>query len=237
MQCTGNAPRALGAMVEGEGIVSYALAFIFFRRTRIEQQPSGLLKIIEYVVAADARRRVAGRRGIGNRRKACNLTRERPAFRQPFAAHAVEQAKVAMPGHGESPEGIGAELNRIAGEHDGGIRPDAHAAEQAGHGLRRNELAVGLVPARRFPVDPGGAGDMALAVGLVVVARADLDDAQILIRQMIFEPCGGDEWRWCHRHLPMHRVPTPWSVSNSSSTACGILPSMMTTPSTPWSSA
>src|SRR5450631_454953 len=32
-------------------------------------------------------------------------------------------------------------------------------------------------------------------------------------------------------------VPTPWSVSSSSRTACGILPSMMTTPSTPWSSA
>src|SRR5262249_47115773 len=33
------------------------------------------------------------------------------------------------------------------------------------------------------------------------------------------------------------RVPTPWSVNNSSKTACGTLPSRMTTPSTPWSSA
>src|SRR5664279_6103715 len=103
-----NAPRALGAMVEGEGIVGDALALVFFRRACIEQQPSGLLKIIEHIVAADARRRVSGRRGIGNRRKARNLARELPAFRQPFAARAVEQAKVAMPGHGESPEGIGA---------------------------------------------------------------------------------------------------------------------------------
>ena len=32
-------------------------------------------------------------------------------------------------------------------------------------------------------------------------------------------------------------VPAPWSVSSSSSTACGTLPSMMTTPSTPRSMA
>jgi quercetin dioxygenase-like cupin family protein len=40
--------------------------------------------------------------------------------------------------------------------------------------------------------------------------------------------------------LPRYRcisVPRPWSVSNSSSTACGTLPSRMTTPSTPFSSA
>ena len=32
-------------------------------------------------------------------------------------------------------------------------------------------------------------------------------------------------------------VPAPWSVSNSTSTACGVLPSRMTTPSTPRSTA
>src|SRR5258708_32306217 len=39
------------------------------------------------------------------------------------------------------------------------------------------------------------------------------------------------------RHHLWISVPVPWLVNNSSSTACCILPSLMTTPSTPCSSA
>src|SRR5262249_57278333 len=50
----------------------------------------------------------------------------------------------------------------------------------------------------------------------------------------------GNERKRVRRLEPSHRVinvPAPWSVSSSSSTACGTLPSRMTTPSTPASSA
>ncbi len=100
-----------------------------------------------------------------------------------------------MPGHGEGPEGVAAELDGIAVQHDGRLRPDAEAAEQPRHRRGRYEIAVRLVPARRFPVEPQRARDMPGAVGCVVANIADLDDAQIRIGDMILEPGGRDEGR------------------------------------------
>ena len=98
-----------------------------------------------------------------------------------------------MAGHGEGPEGVAAVLHRIAVQHDGRLRADAEAAEQFGHRRRRNEFAVGLVPAGRFPEQPQGARNVPLVIGLVVAHIADLEDAQIGIGEMILEPGGGDE--------------------------------------------
>ena len=186
MHGAGNAPAAFGAVIDLEGVIGDALAGIFLRRTQVEQQALGLAQMRAHVVAADAHRRYSGRRlRIGDRREARNALRQRPPLHDPFAASAVEQLQLGMPGHGERPEGVAAELNGIAVQHDGRLRPDAEAAEQPRHRRGRYEIAVRFVPARRLPVEPQRARDMAGAVGHVVVQVADLDNAQIGIGEMI----------------------------------------------------
>ena len=194
MHGAGNAPAAFGAVINLEGVIGYALAGIFLRRTQVDEQTLGLAQMRAHVVAANAHRRYSGGRLlIGDGGKVRHALRQRPLFQEPFAAPAVEQLQLGVPGHGEGPEGVAAELDGIAVQHDGCLRSDADATEHPRHRRGRYEIAVRLVPARRFPVEPQRARDMPGAVGRVVANIADFDNAQIWVGEMILEPVGGDE--------------------------------------------
>ena len=83
------------------------------------QPPARVLEVVPHVAPADPHLRRSRRCWIVDGGKVRHVARHRPLLHHPFAAPAIEEAQVGVPGHGKRPESVAAVLNGIPVQHDG----------------------------------------------------------------------------------------------------------------------